>query len=381
VALKTVSLLSFLDSTMTSKRLCFVSADGERFATLEASEEALIADLLEAVLVELHPSESVVEDAAVNYAFRWRGQLLPPQRTVRELALPDDELITVEPQFRNQALERAQTTAPDSVRDRDAALPAPISETSALPATAGVSGLVSRSGSDWTSMPFEDELMSPELQRRIEAAIHEHNIQENLAAALEHNVESFTYITPLYVRVRVTADSARNAQPVLALVDSGAQCTVMSQACAERSGLSRLIDRRFRGTAIGLGRAEFIGRVHMALMELDGEWYECSFAIVEQLNTDMLLGLDTLRKHGMCIDLRENVLRERDRAVPFLSDREIAEARGLDSAPARNETDVNVQRLVAMGFDEASARSALAAANGNLGLAAALLMRPGIEAP
>ena len=135
----------------------------------------------------------------------------------------------------------------------------------------------------------------PNAQSTIAREIDNQNIEENLAAAIEYNPESFGKVVMLYVEVRV------NGVSVKALVDSGAHSTIMSDRCASRCSIMRLVDRRFAGMAYGIGRQRIIGRVHLGQIQIGRDFLASSFQVLEDQAEDMLLGLDMLRRHQVCV--------------------------------------------------------------------------------
>ncbi|GMP64896.1 hypothetical protein CsSME_00025943 [Camellia sinensis var. sinensis] len=215
-----------------------------------------------------------------------------------------------------------------------------------------------------------------EAQKKIEAAIRQKGIDENWAAALEHNPEAFARVVMLYVDMEV------NGVPLKAFVDSGAQSTIISKSCAERCGLLRLMDQRYKGIAHGVGQSEILGRIHVAPIKIGNVFYPCSFVVLDSPNMDFLFGLDMLRKHQCIIDLKENVLRVGggEVSVPFLQEKDIPTnfldevAKQASTSGAQGpEFEAKVTRLIELGFGREAVVQALKFFDGNEDQAAGYL--------
>lgn len=197
-----------------------------------------------------------------------------------------------------------------------------------------------------------------EAQRLIATEIQKKNIDQNMELAMEASPESFGSVIMLYINCVV------NGHQVKAFVDSGAQATIMSQAAAERCNIMRLVDQRWAGIAKGVGTQKIIGRVHMAQIKIESDFFTSSFSILESQPMDMLLGLDMLKKHQCTIDLKKNVLviGTTGTETPFLSESELPPCARLSAQV--NEEDVikasakDTEALEDKQLAEALARSA-----------------------
>lgn len=173
----------------------------------------------------------------------------------------------------------------------------------------------------------------PKYQKLIAEEIRQDNVDSNMEAAIEYHPESFGQVTMLYINCKV------NGHHVRAFIDSGAQTTIMSQACAERCQIMRLVDKRWSGYAKGVGVQKILGRVHLGQIQINDVFLQSSFSILEDQSMDMLLGLDMLKRHQCCIDLKRNVLiiGTTGGETPFLNESELPRSAGAADEPTEME--------------------------------------------
>lgn len=97
----------------------------------------------------------------------------------------------------------------------------------------------------------------------------------------------------------------------------------MSKRCAERCGITRLIDTRYSGIAQGVGQGKILGRVHSVVIKIGSQHLACSLSILDSVGPEFLFGLDMLKRHQILINLREDRLEIGGEHISFLAEHEI----------------------------------------------------------
>jgi Aspartyl protease len=101
-----------------------------------------------------------------------------------------------------------------------------------------------------------------------------------------------------------------NGFMIPAIIDTGAQITIMSASCAQRCRLSNSIDSRYAGRAVGVGSTDILGRITGLPMS--------------DTPVDFLIGMDFLKRFKCEVSFRDSVLKLQVRnqhvRVPLVAD-------------------------------------------------------------
>ncbi|AFZ79009.1 hypothetical protein BEWA_018540 [Theileria equi strain WA] len=211
--------------------------------------------------------------------------------------------------------------------------------------------------------------LNPESQLLIQKDIEQNRINENYISAQNFLPESFGGIIMLYVNVEI------NGVVIKALVDTGAEHTIMNKECAKRCNLLNMIDERFKGTR------NTVGKIHLADLKIGPIFIHVSFVILDGGNIDFILGLDILRRYACTINLKDNCLQINDISVPFLSEKDIkaedhkSTSSGIHAVKQESENPDKINRLSELlGVSREYAKELLDISNGNEELAASFVL-------
>jgi DNA damage-inducible protein 1 len=151
-------------------------------------------------------------------------------------------------------------------------------------------------------------------ERAVGEQTRRRKVQENMQMAMEVNPEDFTKIPMLFIACRV------NGHRIVALVDTGAQCSVMGRRAADACGITQLLDTRFKGVAKGVGTAGIVGKVHLTEVVVGHQTFAMSITVMaDQTQIDFILGLDVIRKYQCVIDMTQNCMIIGGEKVAFCS--------------------------------------------------------------
>ena len=153
-----------------------------------------------------------------------------------------------------------------------------------------------------------------EVQKKIEQLIKQKNIYENYQYAFEHLPETLVPVHMLYIKLEI------NKMQIVALVDTGAQSTIVSQYKAEKCGLMNLCDERFQGIAEGVGTSKILGVVHAAQLKIEDKFIMCKITVVESVSVDFIFGLDKAVYAIISLIVSSNVV---DRVVIGISNNKV----------------------------------------------------------
>lgn len=180
---------------------------------------------------------------------------------------------------------------------------------------------------------LNENIDTPEAQRKIMQMIQNQRINDNLRQGIETMPESLFPVHMLFINIEI------NNKKVKALVDTGAQSSFMSADLCRKCNLMSMVDKRFQGIARGVGSSRILGVIHAAQIKIMNKVIMLKLNIIENNEIGFVLGLDNLRKYNCNVDLKKNGLVFPDIGItaPFLSDGEIRKMKENRLSEEENE--------------------------------------------
>ncbi|VDM63991.1 unnamed protein product [Angiostrongylus costaricensis] len=117
--------------------------------------------------------------------------------------------------------------------------------------------------------------------------------------------ECFTKVPMIYLRAQI------NGVDVLALLDTGAQMSIISATAVEKCKMTDAVDRRFRVTASGVGgMRSSAGRILACTVQFTSISILCSFDVLSSdiCSADVIIGVDVFTKYQAVLNFAERTI-------------------------------------------------------------------------
>ena len=113
-----------------------------------------------------------------------------------------------------------------------------------------------------------------------------------------------------------------NGFVIPAMIDTGAQISVISSSCAQRCRIAQQMDTRYAGKAVGVGSTDILGRINEVATRLGPVTFNTKLSVLRKSGAEFILGLDFLRRFRCQINMNEEILtmqvRDKVLRIPML---------------------------------------------------------------
>jgi DNA damage-inducible protein 1 len=97
-----------------------------------------------------------------------------------------------------------------------------------------------------------------------------------------------------------------NGHRVAALIDTGADVSIISSRCAKDCGISDFIDTTQTGSVTGVGSGQIIGKIDNLKLKIGPVSFQNKISILNNANCDLILGTDLLERLKTKICFKES---------------------------------------------------------------------------
>ncbi|KAL7721504.1 DNA damage-inducible protein [Entamoeba marina] len=158
-----------------------------------------------------------------------------------------------------------------------------------------------------------------EEQQRIQSTIQKNQINEQKLRIEQEHPELLIPGDLVFISLRV------NGVTLPAMIDSGAQESVISLKTCRQCNLENQIDKKFTKSYQGMGQCNSIGIVYVVPLVIGTTYCITSLNVLSEESPmdHLLIGTNTLRSLACSIDFGSNSLILKDEKIPFLSNTEV----------------------------------------------------------